>query len=99
MAGREVVATYIPDVERFFDFAIPGQYAFMEDGRALLCRCPCGCDTCIRLPIVGPYAWAWNGSIDRPTITPSIRQLTGCHYHGHLTAGVWTFASDSGRGR
>ncbi len=40
--------------------------------------------------------WAWNGDLDRPTITPSINCLAekngkptgGCGWHGFITNGV-----------
>lgn len=44
-------------------------------------KCP-GCRGPQQLPVKGPRAWAWNGSMDKPTFTPSI-----------LT--TWTSGADS----
>jgi hypothetical protein len=41
-------------------------------------------------------SWVWNGNLEQPTITPSIRRLDGCKFHGFLTDGVWSFCGDSG---
>ena len=40
--------------------------------------------------------WAWDGNVERPTITPSINCIAeqdgkptgGCGWHGYITAGV-----------
>lgn len=62
--------------------------------------CPCGCGHLISLPIaIGEkldHYWQWDGNREQPTLQPSIRRLDGCRFHGYLTAGVWTFCSDSG---
>lgn len=47
-----------------------------ENGVAF--RCP-GCSDMHVVPTSGPTAWAWNGSRDRPTITPSIDVKSGHH--------------------
>lgn len=41
-----------------------------SDG-SLLFWCP-GCDGAHGVPIAGERAWGWNGSMDSPTLTPSI---------------------------
>lgn len=42
-----------------------------------------GCNTHHRVPVSGPRAWQWNGSVEAPTLHPSIRVETGigklCH--------------------
>lgn len=65
--------------------------------------CPCGCGVQIGLPIrpeTDPAparpAWLWNGSLSSPTLTPSIRRLDGCRWHGFLTGGEWQPCGDSG---
>lgn len=68
----------------------------------ILCECPCGCGGAMRLPLhrTGQNAkasWEWDGNLEKPTLTPSIRDLTGCKFHGFLTAGVWSFQPDSGK--
>lgn len=37
-------------------------------------------------PADGP-SWQWNGSLDKPTLTPSVHHRG--HWHGWLTDGVW----------
>jgi Family of unknown function (DUF6527) len=68
--------------------------------RYLYVICPCGCGMFMHLPIrTGPKvdgAWQWDGNTEQPTLRPSIRDLGGCRFHGHLTSGVWTFEPDSG---
>jgi len=75
----------------------------------ILCLCPCNCGSMMNLPLfrtgtpkeMAPknYSganWEWNGDVKRPSLAPSIRDLSGCHFHGHLRDGVWTFEGDSG---
>jgi hypothetical protein len=31
------------------------------------------CDTHHRVPVTGPHKWEWNGSLEAPTLAPSIR--------------------------
>lgn len=56
-------------------------------------RCPCGCGVCGPLtvgsgfkPADGP-SWHWNGSLDAPTLSPSVHHVG--HWHGWLRNGVW----------
>lgn len=70
---------------------------FWWSGVRLTFICPCGCGD------VGGVAvgkdlndrdgnhpvWQWDGNYEHPTITPSIRFLSGCKWHGMLTAGVF----------
>ena len=37
-------------------------------------------------------AWEWNGSMDKPTLRPSIQQTHPLGWHGWLTDGVWASA-------
>lgn len=39
--------------------------------RFIAFQCP-GCEYCHEIPVTGPRAWNWNGSFDKPTVTPSI---------------------------
>jgi hypothetical protein len=81
----------------------PGAYLFMDDGNTLVVSCPCGGGEIIGLPIrlaADPEkkrpCWVWNGNVDAPTITPSVRRLDACKWHGFLTSGEWVPCSDSG---
>lgn len=40
-------------------------------GTLLLFHCP-GCDQMHGVPVRGERAWGWNGSLELPTLTPSI---------------------------
>ncbi len=69
----------------------------------LLCECPCGCKGCMNLPIHAsgtekPATTSWERSGDDVFVSldPSIRDLSGCRFHGFLKVGLWTFCSDSG---
>lgn len=50
--------------------------------------CPCGCGIVAGIKVAGEGAWQWNGSLDKPTATPSILIDRG-HWHGYLTDGVF----------
>ena len=87
--------------------AEPGSFYFRDVApgaqRFLSCRCPCGCGGLFSLPIgegVKPAqspSWHWDGQRERPTLSPSIKDLGGCRWHGYLQAGVWKPCEDSGR--
>lgn len=47
-------------------------------------HCP-GCETDHQVTLVGAHAWKWNGSLDKPTIAPSILIESG-HY---ASSGCW----------
>ena len=55
--------------------------------------CPCGCGAIGGVVVRGDATkepiWEWDGNLDKPTITPSIRFLDKCCWHGYLTAGVF----------
>lgn len=43
-----------------------------DDGtRRLMFECP-GCEMAHQVYVTGPTTWAWNGSYEKPTFTPSI---------------------------
>lgn len=78
----------------------------------LMCLCPCGCNSIRGIPLMRegqtkpdldngmggkrPF-WTWDGNEESPTLSPSIRDVGHCFYHGHLTNGEWTFTADSGQ--
>ena len=57
--------------------------------------CPCGCATIGAVTFdTGSLEqkspkWKWNGNKEKPTVTPSIRRIGGCGWHGYLTNGVF----------
>jgi len=55
--------------------------------------CPCGCGDILTVPCrLGPKDknyWKWDGNKELPTLEPSIRKLSGCGWHGHLTKGIF----------
>jgi hypothetical protein len=71
-----------------------------EHGRLLYLWCP-GCDALHGVELdKEPTRWGWNGSLEEPTITPSIlTHMNGrdspdkCHCY--VTGGKWVFLSDS----
>lgn len=92
------------DHDRVFQDDVPdGAFYFKNDSQVWLV-CPCGCKGLMCLAIRTPNAprtktpqWEWDGNTEAPTLAPSIRDLGGCRFHGHLQNGVWTFCSDSGQ--
>lgn len=55
--------------------------------------CPGGCGDvggcrCAQKKPGDKPSWEWNGSLDKPTLKPSIRSLE-CGWHGYLTDGVF----------
>ena len=82
---------YIESKEDFITNGIAGDWSFDKD-EAIYINLPDGTKEGIfvRLPLVGINAWQWNGSFEKPTLTPSI--LTTTHYsqwHGFLTDGAF----------
>jgi hypothetical protein len=69
-----------------------------SDGQVLF-WCP-GCKCGHAVPVDGSRGWQWNGSVDKPTITPSILVNVGggnpttpiCHLH--VTNGQLVFLND-----
>jgi len=41
-------------------------------------RCP-GCGDVHAVPTTGPSAWSWNGSLESPTLQPSLAVTSGHH--------------------
>lgn len=78
--------------------AVPGSFYVtspMDDGlQTFWYCCPCGCGAAGVLNVGNGFkpqtsrpSWNWNGSLDRPTLTPSVWHKG--HWHGFLTDGVW----------
>lgn len=93
-------------VDRIDAHAVAGNFKISgSDGYArILYICPCGCGNWKDLAIFAHgtpkppiVAWRWDGNCDAPTLDPSIRDLSHCKWHGHLTAGAFVPCSDSGR--
>ena len=98
----EVPATFIEDI--FAEDVPAGAFAFDRTvAQSIVYSCPCGCGQTVALPIRGESdttnrrAWGWNGDTVKPTLTPSIKRMDGCRWHGHLQNGVWTPCVDSGQ--
>lgn len=81
------------------DLKKPGDFIFTynkEDqivGMVEMCPCGCGATGGIRFDTGEPNQphpkWSWNGSKEKPTLTPSILRTGGCRWHGFLTDGVF----------
>lgn len=99
MSAARTPATVVADP---FELGSPaGAYRFEGDPppgekSGITMVCPCGCGTQHYLPFRGaPYttdlgpAWGWDGNVEAPTLSPSVRMLTPCAWHGYLRAGFW----------
>ena len=65
------------DIEyRTYKDGTPGGYAY---------RCP-GCGQECWLPLSGSHAWTMTGTVESPTLQPSILHRP-CGWHGYLTNG------------
>jgi len=49
-----------------------------EDEKWIAFHCP-GCEESHAIPVKGKRGWAWNGSFDSPTISPSLLVNVGGH--------------------
>jgi hypothetical protein len=72
----------------------PGAFCFEANEKGLIYNCPCGCEVTGFIPFKGkdhgyPTVWDFDGNLDKPTLTPSIQRLSGCKWHGFMTAGIW----------
>jgi len=66
-------------------------------------KCP-GCKQNHHVPIDGSRGWKWNGSLEKPTITPSVnclpydnpetKQRLVLHCHHFITDGKISFCQD-----
>lgn len=84
------------------DGAAPGTFAIESNQQGLFYNCPCGCGTegflLFRSAARGARpSWDWDGDVNEPTLTPSVRQTVGCKWHGFLVAGEWRPCPDSGQ--
>jgi hypothetical protein len=60
--------------------------------RNLAFACPCGCGYIGACPLSfhpEERGWVWCGDTDLPTLTPSIKMLSPCGWHGYLKRGVF----------
>jgi hypothetical protein len=63
-------------------------------------RCPCDCGETIMLSLSKTTRPSWSVSIDshqRPTISPSVRQIAGCFSHFWVREGNVQWCRDTGR--
>ena len=62
-------------------------------------RCPANADEIIQLPLMPNHRPRWNVAIDffqRPTISPSVRQLDGSYAHFWIKRGRINWCADTG---
>lgn len=57
-------------------------------GMRFVCPCGCGGKSSLRFDTVYASGWAWDGNMDKPTVSPSVKQLV-CGWHGYLRNGRW----------
>lgn len=75
----------------------PGVLHLVEDGAGqhwlAALQCPCGCGAMIQLPMTPPArpCWQMRGTMQAPTLWPSVRRIRGCRSHFVLRQGrvVW----------
>ena len=70
----------------------PGTAQFVAGYTRLIFVCPCGCGKVRSIPVgreQSPRCWQWDGDREAPTLTPSVRVVGECGWHGFLTAGEW----------
>lgn len=85
-----VKATHIEDWDEFLKGEVPG--AVHLRGDRLWYTCPCGCTANGSLRVGNGFkppespSWAWNGSLDKPELTPSVHHVG--HWHGWLQGGI-----------
>jgi hypothetical protein len=96
-----VAARHIPEKSEFQADCgmgrIPGSFRVGEPDsdreQTFWYVCPCGCGNVGPLTVGngfkpdGSPTWRWNGSLDNPTLQPSVWWKG--HWHGWLTDGVW----------
>ncbi|MCB1516139.1 MAG: hypothetical protein KDJ19_00775 [Hyphomicrobiaceae bacterium] len=94
-----VTALNIQGKEAFFEQNVAGSFRVndpVDDGRQQFWFvCPCGCGQNAMIAVGNGYkperkgrdTWNWNGSFEKPTLTPSVHDKG--HWHGWLTDGVW----------
>lgn len=91
-----VKAVHLPDLD-IWNFETlktqAGAFEFYKSGdrerAGIIYICPCGCGATGALAFrpAPPPSWEWNGSVEAPTLTPSVHHVG--HWHGFLTNGVW----------
>lgn len=91
-------ALHIPGRDRHREKRLAGSVWFSAVGdagsQAMWFYCPCGCGMLSRIEIGAGAkpdsrpSWRWNGRMDAPTLTPSVRQAF-CGWHGWLRMGYW----------
>jgi hypothetical protein len=85
----DIIARRVADYEHLEN---PGDYIVYdeENVKQITFLCPCGCGDLgsVNINQSDPYCWKWNGDKDKPTTTPSIKQLS-CGWHGYLTDGIF----------
>jgi hypothetical protein len=69
-----------------------------DGGQYWLCmlRCPCGCGATIQLPMTPPArpCWQLRGTMQQPTLWPSVRRASGCKSHFVLRKGLVQWCRD-----
>lgn len=94
----EIPAREVPNFDAMVN---PGDFVFTHNQHGeiigMIEMCPCGCGATGGINFDVPDGrgvqnspkWKWNGSKDKPTLTPSILRTAGCRWHGYLTNGVF----------
>jgi hypothetical protein len=80
----------------------PGiMWILIENGQPVavdfLCPCGCGRSCYTTLGLNHPRKWVYSSGPNGPTLSPSIRWLSGCKSHFTITDGKVTMHEDSGK--
>jgi hypothetical protein len=85
------------------DEIVNGIMLIVKDGQSekwAFFRCPCGCGQRIQLSLSQLKRQKWIVMVDlmsRPTVNPSVRQLSGCKSHFWINRGNIEWCKDSGK--
>lgn len=83
---------------------LPGEmhvYLENEIAQGVNFLCPCGCGHETYTPVTQdekePHHWQFSRGPNGPTLSPSIRWLSGCKVHFNITDGKVIIHGDSGK--
>ena len=83
------------EVDDIFESTTPGAFKFYKQSDDQIAGmntvCPCGCGAIRTIPFSPPCdnGWQWDGNREAPTVSPSLKDVHHCKWHGWLRAGQW----------
>jgi hypothetical protein len=73
----------------------PGSARFDHGDRTFSYACPCGCGLVNLISVYrgnSGHGWKLTGPREKPSLQPSIQQMSKCRWHGHVTKGEFVKA-------